>query len=347
LHVAEQDAIKVEGLSKSYGFSANDILSATQLRKLLKLLGGKGERNILALDNVTFNVKPGEVFGLLGPNGAGKTTLIKILSTLLLPDSGKAYVYGVDVVERPRKVVQLLQTVLSESLGFERRLTARQNLQFYATLYGLSKREASERIDDLLEFCGLMDRADTMFQKFSTGMARRLLVCRALLTDAKVLLFDEPTSGLDPISAASFRSLMKDVLIKKGRTILLATHNLWEAQHMCDRIAVLQKGKILAVDSPTKIRNTVAEVVHLIIRLQGDDSGFIKVINEHIKDISGVLNYEIRYSDQSTELRIDCERDVDYNEIFSLLNSAKAKINYLEASQPSLEEAFLKLTSGK
>ena len=157
---------------------------------------------------------PGGVFGLLGPNGAGKTTLIKILSTLVLPDSGHALVGGIDVVQRPRASLRILQTVLSQNAGFEVRLSGRQNLEFYAALYGVPKDVAKEKIEELLGFTGLADRADVVFQKYSTGMARRLLVARALLSSATILVFDEPTSSLDPVSASEFRKLIKEELVR-------------------------------------------------------------------------------------------------------------------------------------
>ncbi|MEM1989712.1 MAG: ABC transporter ATP-binding protein [Candidatus Bathyarchaeia archaeon] len=172
---------------------------------------------IQALDGVNLKVYEGEVFGLLGPNGAGKTTLIKILCTLVLPDSGKAYVNGYDVVKEPEKVLRNLQAVLGDPRGFDWRLSARANLEFYAALYGLPRDYAKKRIEELLGFMGLIDRANDMYQRFSTGMARKLQLCRALLLDTPILLFDEPTAGLDPISAVEFRHLLKDKLAKSER----------------------------------------------------------------------------------------------------------------------------------
>ena len=206
----------------------------------------KGSRGpfIEALKGVNLKIRKGEIFGILGPNGAGKTTLIKILCTLVLRDGGEVYVNGHDPAKETSEVLRNLQAVLPESRGFNWRLTGRQNLEFYALLYGLSDEEAKERIDYLLDFTGLIDRADDGYQRYSTGMQRKLLLCRALLRNTPIIVFDEPTSGLDPASAAEFRRMIIDRLARKeGKTILLSTHNLEEAQELCDRLAILDRAR--------------------------------------------------------------------------------------------------------
>ena len=210
---------------------------------MLSVFKGSKGPFIDALRGVDLKIKSGEVFGILGPNGAGKTTLIKILCTLVLHDEGEVYVHGFDVKKEPAQVLKKLQAVLPESRGFTWRLTGRQNLEFYALLYGLKESEAKDRIDYVLEFTGLKERADDGYQRYSTGMQRRLLVCRALLQNTPTLIFDEPTAGMDPASAEEFRSLLRDGLARKeGKTIFLSTHNLFEAQDICDRIAILDRG---------------------------------------------------------------------------------------------------------
>ena len=231
----ETPAVEVVDIVKEYNSKVRKITSAVEVRDYFNLLRGKNRQTITALDKINLTIPPGKVFGLLGPNGAGKTTLIKILSTLVLPDAGYALVYGTDVVKHPRAVLKKLQTVLSEHFGFERRLTGRQNLEFYATLYGVPREIAKKRIDDLLAFCQLTEAGDTMFQKYSTGMTRKLLVSRALLTDASVLLLDEPTSGLDPVSASDFKIFLRNVLVKeRGKTLIWATHNLFVGSSRVD-----------------------------------------------------------------------------------------------------------------
>ena len=345
----EVPALQVIDITKHYDVRVRKITTAMEFRTYLSVLRGKKDRQMTALDKVNFTIAPGEVFGLLGPNGAGKTTLIKILSTLVLPDSGQALVFGTDVVKQPRVVLKKLQAVLAEGWGFERRLSGRQNLQFYATLYGIPREMASRRIDELLEFCQLTDAADQMFQKYSTGMTRKLLVGRALLTDASVLLFDEPTSGLDPASAADFRGFLKNVLVReRGKTLIWATHNLPEAQQVCDTIGVLNKGRIIAKGTPSEIRNAIAEKVNMMITLSGNglpsqEEGFGR-----ISHINGVTQFRMKKDPETTTIRLELEatRDVDYNKIFETLSTLGLRIVGVEASQPSLEEAFIRLTRG-
>jgi len=342
-------AIEVVNITKRYDAGVRKITSAIELRNYLGLIRGRKERNLIALDGVSFSIAPGEVFGLLGPNGAGKTTLIKILSTLVLPDDGYARVFGTDVVKHPRAVLKKLQAVLSEGFGFERRLTGRQNLEFYATLYGIPKDIANKRIDELLEFCQLAGAADLMFQKYSTGMTRKLLVGRALLTDASVLLLDEPTSGLDPSAAADFKTFLKDTLVReKGKTLIWATHNLFEAQQVCDTIGVLKKGRIVARGSPSEIRMSVAEKVNITISVLNEGRKPPIEEIERISQIDGVIQLATRQDSYNANLIIEIEatRDVDYNAVFKALSTQGLKIVGLEASQPSLEEAFVRLTRG-
>lgn len=322
--------------------------SGFDFRKFFNLLTNQGERRIIALDDVSFKVDAGAVFGLLGSNGAGKTTLMKILSTLVIPDSGKALVHGVDVVRNPRKVTRMLQAVLAEGVGFERRISGRENLELFASLYGMPKKEARARIDELLEFSGLREKGDEMFQKYSTGMSRKLLVCRALLSNAAVLLFDEPTSGLDPVSAVDFRRLMKDILSKeRGKTIILSTHNLWEAQQICDKIALLRQGKLITTGSPAEIRQTVADKVTMSIVVTWHITPSWTELVRNLKIIDGVANVETLDKGNLGEmtLQIDGTRDVNYTRIFETLSMKNLTITYLESSQPSLEEAFITLTN--
>ncbi len=227
---------------------------------MLSALRGTKGPFMEALRGVNLRIKTGETFGVLGPNGAGKTTLIKILCTLVIHDEGEAYVHGFSVRKDPAEVLKNLQAVLPESRGFNWRLTGRQNLEFYSLLYGLKKNEAKERIDYLLEFAGLNERADDGYQEYSTGMQRKLLLCRVLLRNSPTLLFDEPTAGLDPTSAAEFRGMLHDRLAREEKkTVLLSTHNLHEAQEMCDRVAILDRGKITACDTPDNIRSMIVD----------------------------------------------------------------------------------------
>ncbi|MEK7353297.1 MAG: ABC transporter ATP-binding protein, partial [Chloroflexota bacterium] len=260
-------AIETIGLTKRYPTKGDDSgglygrhSSTDSFVNIFNVLRNRKRNYIEALRGIDLQIKKGEVFGLLGPNGAGKTTLIKILCTLVIHDEGEAYVSGFDVKKEPAQVVKNLQAVLPESRGFNWRLTGKQNLSFYALLYGIPDKVARERVSYLLDLTGLKDRANDGYQQYSTGMQRKLLLCRALLRNTPVLLFDEPTAGLDPTAAADFRSLVRDKLAREeGTTVMLSTHNLNEAQDICDRIAILDKGKITACDTPSKIQLTIMD----------------------------------------------------------------------------------------
>ncbi len=303
---------------------------------------------IEALRGIDLQVNKGEVFGLLGPNGAGKTTLIKILSTLVIHDEGFAYVNGIDVKKEPGKVLKYLQAVLPESRGFTWRLSGRQNLAFYALLYGLRDKEAEERIKYLLELTGLSDRADDGYQRYSTGMQRKLLLCRSLLRETQVLLFDEPTVGLDPTSAMEFRHLLRDKLAREeGKTIVLSTHNLPEAQDICDRIAILDRGKISMCDTPEHIRYTMADEkvinITLVDTVYSEEQE--KVLNtlEKIPGVYGVTP-ERDVDKRLARLSIRVQKDIILSTILDVLAEYKLRIGGITTQEPTFEDAFTAIT---
>ena len=203
-------------------------------------------RQLTALDDVTLKVRAGELFGLLGPNGAGKTTLLKLLSTLILPTSGAARVEGHDVAREGGAVRRSIGCVISEERSFYWRLTARQNLRFFAVLNDLYGPSAARRIEEVLDLTGLADAADRPFKAFSSGMKQRLAIARGLLHEPRILLMDEPTRALDAIGAHSIRRFVRDTLIAGGCTVIYATNNLPEAEQLCDRVAILDKGRLRA-----------------------------------------------------------------------------------------------------
>jgi len=209
---------------------------------------------ICALDCVNLKVRKGEIFGLLGQNGAGKTTLLKVLSTLILPDSGIAYVNGYNVVKEEDLVKTKIGLIHSEERSFFWRLTAEQNLEFFASLYGISGSYAKERIENLLKLVELDKFNNSRFDSFSSGMKHRLSIARGLLNDPEVLLVDELTTGIDPIGASKIRDFLKQLSVEMGKTILLTTHNLHEAEAICDRIAILHKGKVRAVGTVAQLK---------------------------------------------------------------------------------------------
>ncbi len=211
---------------------------------------GQERRVIPALNRISLDVAPGEVFGLVGPNGAGKTTLLKILSTLILPEEGVAQIGGFDVVRNLREVRRQLGVMLELERSFYARLSGRQNLAFFAALDDLHGAEAQERIGEILKLVGLREVAERRFGKYSLGMQHRLGLARALLRDPAVLLLDEPTRSLDPTTAGELRCFLRDELAhRRGKTLLLASQNLSEVEEICDRIAILDRGKIVALGS--------------------------------------------------------------------------------------------------
>ena len=348
----ERYAVVTESLVKRYSsaaksFTAVPTFSSAQLKNFLPVIFGRTPKNVVALDSVSLSIDKGEVFGILGPNGAGKTTLIKILSTLVLPDGGRAFIHGIDVARRPRAALQKLQTVLAESVGFERRLTGRQNLEFYAELYGIPLEVARPKITSLLDMVGLTEQSHWMFNRYSTGMARKLLLCRALMSDASVLIFDEPTSGLDPNAAFEFRHLIREVISReKGKTVLLASHNLWEVQQICDRVVVLKNGRVIAVGSPMQISEGSEENVSLTIVGRFPNGQSSALLESELRGSPGILKCSVQpgLHEGGVSITVEGSRDFDYNSLFVAVLSHKFKITSLDVSKGSLEEAYIKLT---
>jgi ABC-2 type transport system ATP-binding protein len=208
----------------------------------------KDYRSLRAVDQISFTVGAGEVFGFLGPNGAGKTTTIKMLTGQLRPTSGTAKVAGWDIVEQREQLQSRIGVVLEHQNIYER-LSARDNLLFTARLYGVDK----IRVDEVLEMVTLSDRAKEKAKKYSNGMKQRLLIARALLPDPEVIFMDEPTKGLDPGVARAIRNIITE-LASQGVTIFLTTHYMEEADQLSDRVAILEQGKVIALDTPTELK---------------------------------------------------------------------------------------------
>ncbi|MFD7712645.1 ABC transporter ATP-binding protein [Streptomyces sp. NPDC059785] len=227
-------------------------MTAIDITDLRRVFAKRRQPDHTALDGVDLRVDTGEVFGLLGPNGAGKTTLSRILSTLLLPTSGRVLVCGHDAVSEPRAVRARVGLVLGGERGLYGRLSAHRNLEYWAALCRVPRRVARERIDWLLSDLGLADRAHEPVESFSRGMLQRVHLGRALVADPPVLILDEPTSGMDPNAAAAFRQRVR-ALRDAGKTVLLTTHDMAEAEELCTRVAFIDRGRILATDSPARL----------------------------------------------------------------------------------------------
>ena len=228
---------------------------------------------VAALTDLNLEIAPGEFFGLFGPNGAGKTTLIRVLTTLILPSAGSAAIYGHDVVRQAGLARAHLGLVFSNENSFYGRLTGRQNLEFFAALQNLSRAEARRQIDALLELFGLTGAGRTPFQYYSTGMRQKLNVVRALLHDPPVLFLDEPTKGMDVLTAETLRRLLREELVqRRHKTVLLTTHDLEEMEALCDRVGILDRGRLRAVGAPAALIQEASASVVYRLELAGDVS---------------------------------------------------------------------------
>lgn len=221
---------------------------AIDVQNLVKVFGG-----IRALDGLGFTVKPGMVYGLIGPNGAGKTTALRIISTLLLPTSGSVKVFGLDVVEEAEEVRKII-SYLPEEAGAYRHLSGLEYLEFMAKFYTKNKDEMREMVKEAAEISGLGERLRDKTKGYSKGMKRRLLVARALMIRPKLAILDEPTSGLDIIHAFHIREVIKQYVKEHDVTVLLSSHNMLEVEHLCDNVALINRGRIVAEGRPNELK---------------------------------------------------------------------------------------------
>lgn len=298
------------------------VFSVITVEGLVKEFG-----NFRAVDEVSFEVKEGEIFGILGPNGAGKTTLVMILATLLKPTKGKASVAGYDIVREASNVRKKIGIVFQETT-LDLELTARENLDFHARLYGMEKKEREKRIAEVLELVGLSDNADTVVKKFSGGMKRRLEIARGLIHSPEVLFLDEPTLGLDAITRRKIWDYIAEA--RKDATIVLNTNYIDEAERLCDRVAIMNRGKIIALEEPKKLINLAESVIIL------EGIGF-----EKLKDL--LENY--RYVLSGNALRIYTkEGNRILPEIISSAIKKGVEITSARIEKPTLEDVFIQIT---
>jgi len=228
----------------------DDIVIKTE--GLTKIFEKGKKREVIALNDVNLQITRGEVFGLLGTNGAGKTTLIRVLVGLLTPTEGTAYVLGKDVTEDIDFVRQRVG-LLPQEAGIYDRLTARENLIYYGGLYGIPEEDLNRRADALLEIVGLKDKEDYQVKGFSGGMKRKVLVARALVIEPEILFLDEPTTAIDTLGARVVRNLLRKLSSEEKRTVILTTHDLTEVKELCDRVGILNEGKLVAIGKPSEL----------------------------------------------------------------------------------------------
>jgi ABC-2 type transport system ATP-binding protein len=300
------------------------------------------KENIVAADHLNISINKGELFGLVGPNGAGKTTTIKMLCTLLSPTSGTASVGGHDISEERGKVREKINVVLGGERAFYWRLTGRENLWAFSQFYNITRKTANTRIKEVLDLVELADRADDRVERYSKGMKQRLHIARALLNDPEILFLDEPTLGLDPDGARKVRHYIKTLVEEKQVTVLLTTHYMYEAEEMCDRVAIINKGRIVALDTPRELKKLVRKTTVLELILKGTSDQSIQVL----KEISGVENVVIKGISESdlSQLRLQTDgKSKVVAEVTESLVKNGVKILSFRTIEPTLEDVFIKL----
>jgi ABC-2 type transport system ATP-binding protein len=308
---------------------------------------GAETTTVAALKQLDLKIKKGELFGLLGPNGAGKTTLVKILCTLLPPDEGTAIVNGYDVIKQQMQVKQSIGTLFSVGeRGFFWRLSGYSNLEFFAAINNVPRNGRQERIMEVLDLLGLKEKAYEHFQKYSGGMKRKLALARALLADPPILLLDEPTTGLDVTSSRNIRDFIRNELAKKtGKTVLYTTHYIEEVAQMCDRVGIMNKGNIIALDTPENLKNMAkkGEIAEITVKNMSTSQ-----INA-IKKTRGVISLTAETQDSvigQVRLRMRLENGETLPRILDFLFKENIKLLALKQEEPTLEDAFVELTTG-
>jgi len=290
---------------------------------------------VKAVDGITFCVEEGEVFGLLGPNGAGKTTTVRLLNGVLTPSDGQARVLGFDPVTQGCQLRQ--QTgVLTETPSLYERLTAQENLALFGALYGVLGAKLSRRVDELLEFFELSKRANDRVGGFSTGMKQRLALARALLHEPPLLFLDEPTSGLDPEAARQVTQMIQQLSHQKGRTVCLCTHNLSEAQRLCDRVAVMNQGRLLALGTLAELARTLWRGLWVDIEFR---TPLADTVADKLRTTRGVSDVQL----DAMHLAVRVESGEAVPMVVASLASQGAQIMRVNPRQYSLEDIYFEL----
>ena len=290
-----------------------------------------------AVRGISFEVRPGELFGLLGPNGAGKTTTIKMLITLLLPTSGTARVMGFDVVKDTTEVRKRIGYVFGGEGGLYDRISGLDNLRFFAELYGVEPAAQRPRIDALLDLVGLTGREREKVEGYSRGMRQRLHIARGLLHDPPVLFLDEPSLGLDPVGARELRQTIAG-MVEAGKTVLMTTHYMFEADALCDRIAVINGGKIVAAGTGTDLKSAIANRTIVEIETYGVTPEAV----DRLRADPDVIAVNAEEQDQSQILLIQSERGTEITQRL-IRHLGDTKIGKISAREPTLEDAYVHL----
>jgi ABC-2 type transport system ATP-binding protein len=291
-----------------------------------------------AVDHVSFGVKKAEIFGLLGPNGAGKSTAIRMLSTLSIPTEGSATVAGFDVRKEDGKVREHIGLVSEKMIMYDE-LTARENLKLFGKLYDIPSDVLSKRIDKLLSFVRMEKWADHRIDTFSTGMKQRINVIRALVNQPEILFLDEPTLGLDPQSTAEIRELIRRINIENNTTMVLTTHMMGEADMLCNRIGIMDHGKIVALDTSANLKRSISgnDTTLFEFEIPNLDTSILSSV-ESLKSVSSVVR------DDSTRIKVSSVGNDSFDTLIDTLRKNGAQIRTVKNLEPTLEDVFLHIT---
>jgi ABC-2 type transport system ATP-binding protein len=316
-----------------------------QLSKIFETKEKGQKRAVRAVDHVDIKIRKGEFLGLLGPNGAGKTTLIKMLCTIILPDEGTAKVNGYDILKESYNVRSSFGWFHGETGGRSLywRLNAEDNLSFYAYLQNVPKKVAEKRIDALLDFFELSEDREKLVKEYSTGMKVRVMLARALLHNPPILFMDEPTIGLDTISAVETRKLLKALNAELGKTILFTSHNMFEVEQLCGRVAIMRKGKIIVDAPPSKLREMLRDIRAVEVELK--DNIDSKAIIEKLTALPVVIKV-LETTNSATGYVIRLQVEDEYKAIPIVAEKARlwgVKVSAIRQAEPTFEDIFVKL----
>ena len=317
-------------------------ITVKELRRVYSSSKGvfRKTKNIVeAVKGISFDVDYGELFGLVGPNGAGKTTTIKMLTTLLTPTSGNAEVLGYDIAKDIMEIRRRIGIIFGGERGLYYRVSGRENLRYFADLYGVPLSVREQRINDLLQMVGLLDRADERVEGYSRGMKQRLHIAKGLVNDPPLIFMDEPTIGLDPEAARETRSMIKN-LVEKGKTILLTTHYMFEADELCQRIGVISGGKIVALDTPSALKRFVKDITVIEVEAFGVADRDLTVLRQQ----SEVTAVNADLEGERQIIRVQTPRGSEFVPTITKLLS-RVKVVDVRVKEPTLEDAYLKLVT--
>jgi ABC-2 type transport system ATP-binding protein len=298
-------------------------------------------KEVIAVDDISFDIQAGELFGLLGPNGAGKTTIVKMLATLLIPTGGSASVMGLDVVKQANEVRRRIGFIFGGERGLYWRLSGDDNLRYFASLYGVEPEVSKKRIPYLLEMVGLKGRGNERVGGYSRGMKQRLHVARTLLHDPQILFLDEPTIGLDPVGAREFRQVILDLQSEK-KTILLTTHYMFEADALSDRIAIINKGRVVAMDTPAGLKRHVSDLSVIEV----ESFGAPQPVLDQLRALPFVDSLSVEDYDQKQLLLVQTPRGAEaVPDVMKVMQGLR--VGRVIVREPTLEDAYVRLVGGK